>query len=166
MAATAWVTKTLRPRLFLQRAQETWGEGSQGSARSALRGCALRGGCRGSSDPRPFPSLCSAQQAARTPIPSLGSQVARSRCLQRHWPLASYLHFTVQEGIGFPEPISNYRNLGSLEKLTDLEQRSSPGIPGAPRRHAALTRGHPAGSGSAPQPVLLPAEGQPEGGGQ
>lgn len=112
------------------------------------------------SDPRPFLSLCSAQQVACVPIPSLGSQVAHSRCLQRHWPLASYLYFMVQEGIGFPEPISNYRNLGSLGKLTDLKSSDpAPASRVPPRRHAAFTRGHPAGSGSSPPARPAPCGG-------
>lgn len=62
----------------------------------------------------------------------------------RYGALTSYLYSTVQEGIGFPEGISNYRNWGSLEKL------SNDPSPVSPRRHATLSWGHPASSGLAP----------------
>lgn len=63
-----------------------------------------------------------------------------------------YLHFTVQEGIGFPEVMSNNGDLESLGKLTDIES-SDPALASMapPCRHPVLTQGHP-------QPILLQVE--------
>lgn len=95
------------------------------------------------------PWRLSGQDQTLSPSPARaqpGKSHAR-RCL-----LASYLYFTAQEGIGFPELIRNYRDLGSLEKLTDPESSDSAPASQCPSQPRCPHPGHP-------QPTLLPADG-------
>lgn len=126
MAAIAQVTKTLRPRLFLLR--KMWGEGSQGRARPAPAWVCDWG--------RPWGHDCTLSPSRARAQPSQSqahrylplAEVAGRGCLQRCWPLTSYPYFAVPEGTGFPAPVSNYRNLGLLEKR-DLESSDPPVVP-------------------------------------
>lgn len=147
MAATAWVTKTLRPRLFLQRSQETWGEGSRSSASSAPSRVLLTGRLSACIGLR-LSELAAALRVALALAPSC------SRCSQGLRPLlstAGCFYFEVQEGISFPELISDCGDLVSLERLTDVELRPSCGTAVPPR-----TQGTPWGQRRGP---VLAAEG-------
>lgn len=64
LAAAAWVTKTLGPALFPQRAQETWDESPWALPHS---GCGLQGA---QLDPRPVPT---ARCLAAVPAEALAS---------------------------------------------------------------------------------------------
>lgn len=147
MAATAWVTKTLRPRLFLQRNQETWGEGSRSSASSAPSRVLLTGRL----------SACIAlrlSELAAAPCVALPLAPSCSRCLQGLRPplsTAGCFYFEVQEGISFPELISDCRDLVSLEGLRDVELGPSCGTVVPPR-----TQGTPWGQRRGP---VLAAKG-------
>lgn len=88
LAAAAWVTKTLGPGLFPQRAQETWDESPWALPHS---GCGLQGALGAQLDPRPVPT---ARCLAAVPAEALASSAIPISQCQKEEASQKQLAFT------------------------------------------------------------------------
>lgn len=94
-----------------------------------LRGCATGGGCGGTTAPSALPELVLSPASLRRTdtFPWLRS-LAEDVCRGAGPSPATLTSQASPEGTGFPAPVSNYRNLGLLEKR-DLESSDPPVVP-------------------------------------